>query len=73
MSTPRRVRTTLVGCGYWGKNLVRNFARLSDLRICCDASDRAHVRHASRWLRPVAVMPTVQRSAASLPYPRSRA
>ena len=30
------VRTAVVGCGYWGKNLVRNFSRLSDLRVCCD-------------------------------------
>lgn len=30
------VRTAVVGCGYWGKNLVRNFAQLSDLRACCD-------------------------------------
>lgn len=33
------VKTAVVGCGYWGKNLVRNFERLSDLRICCDTSD----------------------------------
>jgi predicted dehydrogenase len=38
MSSSRQVRTAVVGCGYWGKNLVRNFARLSDLRLCCDAS-----------------------------------
>lgn len=28
----------VVGCGYWGKNLVRNFAELGALRVVCDAS-----------------------------------
>lgn len=28
----------VVGCGYWGKNLVRNFAQLDALRVVCDAS-----------------------------------
>jgi UDP-2-acetamido-3-amino-2,3-dideoxy-glucuronate N-acetyltransferase len=27
----------IVGCGYWGKNLVRNFAALGALRVACDA------------------------------------
>ena len=26
----------LVGCGYWGKNLVRNFHDLESLRVICD-------------------------------------
>src|ERR671926_151855 len=28
----------VVGCGYWGKNLVRNFARLNALAAVCDAT-----------------------------------
>ncbi len=28
----------VVGCGYWGKNLVRDFAKLGVLRVICDAS-----------------------------------
>ena len=28
----------VVGCGYWGKNLVRNFAELSALHTICDAA-----------------------------------
>jgi len=27
----------VVGCGYWGQNLVRNFAQLGVLRVVCDA------------------------------------
>ncbi len=26
----------VVGCGYWGKNIVRNFAELGELRAVCD-------------------------------------
>lgn len=29
---------TVVGCGYWGKNLVRNFAELGVLHTICDAN-----------------------------------
>lgn len=28
----------VIGCGYWGKNLVRNFAELGALRTICDSS-----------------------------------
>src|SRR5512146_356971 len=30
------VRVAVVGCGYWGKNLVRNFHELEALRLVCD-------------------------------------
>src|SRR5579885_3424733 len=29
----------LIGCGYWGKNLVRNFYQLGALRMVCDDSN----------------------------------
>src|SRR5215207_10078327 len=29
----------VVGCGYWGKNLVRNFAQLRALRVVCDSNE----------------------------------
>src|SRR5215469_14290199 len=32
----------VVGCGYWGKNLVRNFAELGCLAAACD-TDRARI------------------------------
>jgi UDP-2-acetamido-3-amino-2,3-dideoxy-glucuronate N-acetyltransferase len=34
-----RSRIAVVGCGYWGKNLVRNFHKLGSLRVLCDVSD----------------------------------
>lgn len=33
---PSAQRTAVVGCGQWGKNLVRNFAELGALRTACD-------------------------------------
>lgn len=32
-------RVGVVGCGYWGKNLVRNFHELGALRLVCDPTD----------------------------------
>lgn len=29
----------VIGCGYWGKNLVRNFYELGSLRTICDANN----------------------------------
>ena len=28
----------VIGCGYWGKNLVRNFSQLGKLSVVCDAT-----------------------------------
>jgi predicted dehydrogenase len=43
------VRVGIVGLGYWGPNLARNFASLdgSELRWCCDLSQEAR----ERWAR----------------------
>lgn len=34
------INTAVVGCGNWGKNHVRNFARLSNLIVCCDRNQQ---------------------------------
>src|SRR6516164_3999930 len=31
-----KTQVAVVGCGYWGKNLVRNFYELGALRMVCD-------------------------------------
>src|SRR5579871_5979017 len=31
-----QIAVGVVGCGYWGKNLVRNFHQLGRLRVICD-------------------------------------
>ena len=45
---PAPVRVGVVGLGYWGPNLARNFDRLpgSELRYLCDASEPARERAA---------------------------
>ncbi len=37
------VRVALVGCGYWGPNLARNFHQLPDAQLvaCCDVNQQA--------------------------------
>jgi len=44
--TARPVTVAVVGLGYWGPNLARNFALLPgcDLRWCCDSCDAARER-----------------------------
>jgi len=39
----------IIGCGYWGKNLVRNFAELAALHTGCDTSSRVVEQLASRY------------------------
>jgi predicted dehydrogenase len=42
------LNVAVVGCGYWGPNLIRNFSSLSDCRVCliCDADEKrlAHIQ-----------------------------
>ena len=46
---PRRVAVGVVGLGYWGPNLARNFAALAgcELRWCCDRSRGARARRSA--------------------------
>jgi predicted dehydrogenase len=49
--TDGRLSIALVGLGYWGPNLARNFAAIEDcdLRWCCDASEDARARLAGQY------------------------
>src|SRR5204862_3011630 len=49
----RPVSVGVVGLGYWGPNLARNFDRLAEteLRWICDASDEARERWAVQFPR----------------------
>jgi predicted dehydrogenase len=51
MSRPDRIRIAVVGLGYWGPNLARNFAAIEgcELAWCCDASETARARIAARF------------------------
>ncbi len=44
-----RVRVAVVGVGYWGKNLVRNFHELGALEALCDADPSAEATCRSRY------------------------
>lgn len=52
MEASQRSAVAVVGCGYWGKNLVRNFQKLGALSIVCDAT--AGGREAAKELAPQA-------------------
>ena len=48
-SKKSRVRVAVVGVGYWGKNLVRNFQELGVLEALCDADPSAEATCKSRY------------------------
>lgn len=52
MLPPKRV--AVIGCGYWGKNLVRNFADLGALQTVCDATESGRATAAA--LAPTATI-----------------
>jgi predicted dehydrogenase len=37
-------RVAVLGCGYWGQNLVRNFAQIGALAMVCDPSEAGRTR-----------------------------
>ncbi|RJQ54739.1 MAG: gfo/Idh/MocA family oxidoreductase [Actinobacteria bacterium] len=45
----RVVRVGVIGYGYWGPNLVRNFNRLADLKVCCDLDEGNRAKIASLY------------------------
>ena len=64
----------VVGCGYWGKNLVRNFASLGVLRVVCDASPETQAKYQKEYgvdavtdFQSVLEMPDVQAVVIATP------
>ena len=47
------VRVAVIGCGYWGKNLVRNFAALGALAAICDPDQATAAQLSLRFAAPV--------------------
>ena len=39
----------VIGCGHWGKNLVRNFAELGALSAVCDPNDKLAQYYAEQY------------------------
>jgi UDP-2-acetamido-3-amino-2,3-dideoxy-glucuronate N-acetyltransferase len=46
------IKIAVIGCGYWGKNLVRNFAQLGALGAVCDANKQLETRAAKEYNVP---------------------
>jgi predicted dehydrogenase len=46
-----KLRVSVVGCGYWGQNLLRNFCELeeAEVLIACDADPRSLARSHQRY------------------------
>lgn len=44
-----KTNVAVVGCGYWGKNLIRNFAELGSLVAVCDANSEAAESFAKQY------------------------
>ncbi|HXX21339.1 MAG TPA: Gfo/Idh/MocA family oxidoreductase [Candidatus Acidoferrum sp.] len=47
MTHERRLNIGVIGCGYWGKNLVRNFYELGALGAICDV-DESQLAHMAK-------------------------
>ncbi len=50
MSKDNRLNIAVIGCGYWGPNLVRNFSKIEDCAVkyvCDKREDRL------KWIRPL--------------------
>ena len=59
----------LVGLGYWGPNLARNFDNLADLAWLCDLDEEQRVDVRARATRAPASPPTSTRCS---PIPSSK-
>jgi len=57
----------VIGCGYWGKNLVRNFGELSALALICESSEQGRQRavELARGCEVVAELDAVWNSAVA--------
>ena len=46
----------VIGCGYWGRNLVRNFAELGALAAICDPDQATASQLSARYGAPVTAL-----------------
>jgi predicted dehydrogenase/acetyltransferase-like isoleucine patch superfamily enzyme len=67
------VRVAVVGCGYWGKNLVRNFAEIGGLEALVDAHqptvDALIAKHGGRALSYDAALADLKIDAVAIAAP----
>jgi UDP-2-acetamido-3-amino-2,3-dideoxy-glucuronate N-acetyltransferase len=60
LELPNVPKVAVVGCGNWGKNLVRNFAHLGALAAVCD-DDKVKLDQVTRDYRGVMVTQDFER------------
>jgi len=53
----KQIKVGVVGCGYWGPNLIRNFRAIPDcsLTVMCDLNEKrlAHLKSFNSWIPPI--------------------
>lgn len=59
MSSIASAKIAQVGCGYWGKNLVRNFAQIGALVAICDEAPAVAARISAEFSVPAATWPEI--------------
>ena len=45
----QKLKVAIIGCGHWGKNLIRNFADLGVLKYVCDSDPLIAYEIAKRY------------------------
>lgn len=58
------LRVSVLGCGYWGKNLVRNFSQLGVLHSVCDLDTEAANRMSAQHGAPLQTFEQILRDPA---------
>ena len=65
----------VIGCGYWGKNLVRNFAELGALAAVCDPNDKLAALYAEKYkvanrsFKAILADPAIEAVVLAVPAP----
>jgi UDP-2-acetamido-3-amino-2,3-dideoxy-glucuronate N-acetyltransferase len=59
-----KVRVAVLGCGYWGKNLVRNFAELGALAAICDTVPATATQLSEKYGAPAVSLDVIWRDPA---------
>ena len=65
----------VIGCGHWGKNLVRNFAELGALAALCDPNEKLARTYAEKCNVPalsfaaILAEPTIEGVVLAVPAP----
>lgn len=62
-----KVQVAVIGCGYWGKNLVRNFNLLGALALVCDETPAGRATAAKLAPETPAVTDVAQALASDIP------